>query len=370
MKLLISMKKLLLLLLLFPIIVLAQTTPKGYTIEGKLDGYPDGTDIRLYKNGESVEMSSTKLLKGKFELKGTIAEPVLCFLSVGSDKPVELYVENSIISFKGNKTQPGIYKIEGSASHNEFTNFIGAFMPLAQQISALANTINNTMPGADRDALMATYNTNQQNIQKEIDKFIKNNPRSIITPFILNATYQFNDDPVLLEARFNQLDATVRNSASGKQLEAFIAESKIGAVGTQSLDFSQPDTTGIPVSLSSFRGKYVLVDFWASWCGPCRQENPNVVENFNKFSKKNFTVLGVSLDRPGQKQKWMDAIYKDSLTWTHVSDLQFWNNAAAQLYHVKGIPQNFLVDPDGKIVAKNLRGPELEAKLCELLGCN
>jgi len=370
------MKKIALLLLLCPFIAFAQPAPKpkvpskGFTIDGKLEGYPDGTEIHLYKNGENTEMGSTKLLKSKFLLKGNVAEPVLCFLMIGEGKPVEIYVENSTISFKSKKVQPPVYEIEGSASHKVFSGFIKTFLPLAQQLNSLASSINSTMPGADREALMVTYNNLQQNLQQEIDKLITDKPRSPVSAFVLNATYQFNEDIVTLEKRFNLLDAAIRNSVTGKQLEQFIAEKKIGAVGTQSLDFTQPDTTGTPVSLSSFRGKYVLVDFWASWCGPCRSENPNVVENFNKFREKNFTVLSVSLDRPGQKDKWLDAIKADSLTWTHVSDLQFWSNAAAQLYHIQSIPQNILVDPEGKIIGKNLRGPALQAKLCELFGCN
>lgn len=363
------MKKIFFLLLLAPVFAIAQS--KNFKVEGKLDGYPDGTEIRLVKNGENADIAGAKLLKEKFTLTGNMPEPTLCFLFIGDEpKPIEIYVENSVISFKGNKSEPGKYAISGSASHDDFTAFVKSFLPLAQQLSALANSINSTMPGAEREGLMKTYTSMEASLQKEIDNMVLNKPKSPVTLFLLDATYTFNEDPVLLENRFNKLAATIRNSVAGKKMEAAIAEKKIGAVGTMAPDFSQPDTTGTPVSLSSFRGKYVLVDFWASWCGPCRQENPNVVENYNKFSNKNFTVLGVSLDRQGQKSKWVEAIRKDNLTWTHVSDLQFWDNAAAKLYHIVSIPQNMLVDPQGKIVARNLRGPALEEKLCELLGCN
>lgn len=364
------MKKLLFVLLLSPLFVVAQKTAPGFVINGKLDGYPDGVEIRLVQNGENVELTKTTLQKGKFVLKGSVKEPVLFFLMIGSEKPVELYVENKVISFKADKSQPNAYKVEGSASHKDFTDFISVFVPIAQQLSSQASVINYTAPGPIRDSLMNIYTGLQQKVQAEIDKLVAKKPTSVIVPFVLNVTYQFSDDVMLLEKRFNMLDASARNSEAGKQLQDFITQNKIAAIGTEAMEFSQPDTTGKPVTLSAFRGKYVLLDFWASWCRPCRQENPTVVSNYNRFKDKNFTVLSVSLDRPGKKDEWMNAIHEDNLTWTHVSDLQFWSNAAAILYNVKGIPQNFLIDPNGKIVAKGLRGPALEAKLCELLGCN
>lgn len=363
------MKKLLLLFLLSPLFVLAQTADKDFIIEGKLDGIPDGTEIKLYKNGDNAQLASAKLLNTKFTLKGKVKEPVLCFLAIGENKPVEMFVEGGKASVKGKNINPLAVEISGSESHKEFTDFTKEFLPLIQQVSSIATNINNTMPGTEREKLMKTYNELQQNVQKAITNVVNEKPKSIVTAFILNVTYGFNEDVVILQNRFNQLDLLVKQSETGMALAGFIADSKIGAVGTEAMDFSQPDTIGNAVSLSSFRGKYVLIDFWASWCGPCRQENPTVVENYNNFSAKNFTVLGVSLDRPGQKEKWLNAIKEDSLAWTQVSDLQFWNNAAAKLYKVQGIPQNFLVDPEGKIVAKNLRGPALREKLCELLGC-
>ena len=373
------MKLTLLALSFLPLLVIAQTSPKpvgknvaakGFTITGKLTGIPDGTEVRLVKNGESEELIRGFVSKGSFSLKGSVKEPVLCFLYLGQAKPVEIYVENSNILITPVKDKPGQFNISGSSSHKDFKTFVDVFLPLVQQLSSLAGTINSMMPGAERDALMNSYNLTQQKIQNQIDSFVIKKPRSTVTPFVLNVTSQFYDDVIALENRFNKLDNKVKNSEQGQQLALHIADKKIGAIGTLALDFTQPDTTGQPITLSSFRGKFVLVDFWASWCGPCRVENPNVVQNYKRFRDKNFTVLGVSLDRPGQKEKWIQAINEDSLTWTHVSDLLFWSNAVAQLYRINAIPQNLLVDPQGKIIAKNLRGPDLEAKLCEVLGCN
>jgi peroxiredoxin len=364
------MKKIIFLLFLAPLGLLAQKTP-GFTIKGTLAGYPDGTTIRMVRNGENTDLATGKITKSKFQLKGSVSEPVLCFVFIGNEqKPVELFLENKIITLSGSKSNPGKYKIEGSAAHKDFDEFVKEFVPLAQQMSALAGVINNTMPGPERDSLISTHTRMQQIVQRSIDKLVNEKPNSVVTAFVLAATYSFNENPAQLEDRYNRLQPAVKESVAGMQLANTIADSKIGAIGSIATDFTQADTSGAPVSLSSFRGKYVLVDFWASWCGPCRMENPNVVQNYKKFSPKNFTVLGVSLDRPGQKNKWIDAIHEDSLTWTHVSDLQFWNNAAARIYKIQSIPQNYLLDPDGKIIAKNLRGEALEAKLCELLGCD
>jgi len=199
--------------------------------------------------------------------------------------------------------------------------------------------------------------------------WIGQHPDSYLGLVELQAVAGKNIDVGLIEPLFNGLSATVRATTSGKDFAEAINAARFTSIGAMAPDFTEDDTSGRPVKLSDFRGKYVLVDFWASWCGPCRAENPNVVKAYNKYKDKNFTVLGVSLDGPGPAKKaaWLAAIRKDGLGWTQVSDLKAWSNAAANLYSIRAIPQNFLIDPTGRIVGRNLRGEELQKKLVEIL---
>jgi len=332
----------------------SSNTENTFTINGTITGIADGASVVIQDaNNNNEEFATGKIIGGKFTLKGKVPEPTLCYLKVEGDVPQYIYIENKLITIKGSKPLAKNLVVTGSSSNNDFMEFQKVFNPLFMRLQSQQ---------FDRSLI--------DTIQMRLDEFVNKYPSSYVTPFMLFATATVYDDPVLLENRLNKLSEPIRNSLIGVGLNQYIATQKIGAIGTMAVDFTQPDTSGTPIALSSFKGKYVLVDFWASWCGPCRMENPNVVANYQKFKNKNFTVLGVSLDRPGKKDDWINAIKKDNLSWTQVSDLQFWNNSAAQLYRVTGIPFNFLIDPAGKIVGRNLRGQGLEEKLCEVIGCN
>ena len=359
------MKRYLLLLLVFPAFAMAQNK---LTVTGKVKGIKEGTIVSLIDvNKPTDTIAKAKVKNGVYILQQKLKEPMLLNLNMGADKTLMAFLDNSSVRITGDITQVKNSRISGSKTHNDFRDFKKIFDPKFEKMMKINQQFQM---GQRSDSLVTLMGMIRDTIQKEIDQFIKKRKASAVSAFVLAATLQLNEDFLLTEQRMNSLKPSALENMYGNFLKQTVAETKINAVGSMAADFTQADTSGVPVSLSSFRGKYVLLDFWASWCGPCRQENPNVVANYQKFSPKNFTVLGVSLDRPGQKDKWLQAIYKDNLTWTHVSDLQFWNNAVAQQYRVQGIPQNFLIGPDGKILAKNLRGPALEQKLCEVLGCN
>jgi peroxiredoxin len=198
--------------------------------------------------------------------------------------------------------------------------------------------------------------------------FINKHPDYFISLVALNEVIgPLPSDVPALKRLYNKLDKQIQQTPAGIKTKTTLDKFDAVSIGRVAPAFAAPDTSGKTISLSDYRGKYVLLDFWASWCMPCREENPMVVVAYKQFKDKNFDVLQVSLDQPGKKDAWIKAIHQDGLTWQHVSDLKYWNNEVAQLYMVKSIPQNFLIDPNGKIVAANLRGTALINKLASLL---
>jgi peroxiredoxin len=358
------MKKFFFALLLLPSLLFAQT--KGFKITGNITGIEDGA-VKITSTQDVNQVLATgQVTKGNFTLEGSLTEPGLYWLTLNGEQPFYIYLENSNVNITGSKSDIKNLKIEGSSAHKDFDIFQDIFNPLIGNLNAQAAQLQQAEE-VKKPTLMKGYDSIVNEINVQVGKFIEARKTSYVSPFVLFVTAQLNKDYQILENRYAMLSEEVRNSNIGRSLGEFITYNKVGTVGSMALDFTQNDTAGKAVSFSSYKGKYVLVDFWASWCRPCRVENPNVVDAFNKFKSKNFTVLGISLDR--EKDAWMQAIKKDNLTWTHLSDLNFWNNEVAMMYRVSSIPQNFLVDPSGKIVAKDLRGEDLQQKLCELLGC-
>lgn len=344
-----------------------QAKAAGFVVAGTVQGLADGEAKLVSADAAQTVLATAPIANGSFALKGSLPEPALYQLVLNNEAPKYLFLENASVKISGTKADIKNLKVEGSATHKDFALFEQTFNPLFGTLNAVVTNANNA-PEDKREGLMKQYTAALGNIQNELVKFIGARSNSPVSLFAVSVTMQAAENITDVEKRFSLLNESLRNSPAGKEIGAYIAQAKVGAVGTDAVDFTQNDVNDKPVSLSSFKGKYVLVDFWASWCRPCRMENPNVVKVYNKFKNKNFTVLGVSLDQ--QKEAWVNAIAKDNLTWTNVSDLQFWNNSVAQLYKVQSIPQNFLIDPNGKIVAKDLRGSDLEKKLCEYLGCN
>ena len=376
------MKKILFILAAaIPAFALAQKENGGAKIEGTIKNVKDTINwvlVQYMADGKRL-MDSSVVENGKYSFILSLTEPTMVsFRTKNSSNPKARLVRRNVASVF---LEPGKISIEsvdsfsnvtvkGSKANTEYEKIVAAMKPYNEVNQKLAREYSGLMRDNKKeeakkledqmDALSAKRN-------EEYIAYARNNPTSPIAVFALQQSTYEDIDLAKIEPIFNAFPVAAQNSFTGAALKQRLEITRLTAIGNTALNFTQNDTSGVAVSLTSFRGKYVLVDFWASWCGPCRAENPNVVKTFNAYKGKNFNILSVSLDQPGAKDKWIKAIHDDNLAWTHVSDLQYWDNAVAKEYGIQSIPANLLVDPQGKIIAKNLHGDDLAAKLHAVL---
>jgi peroxiredoxin len=301
------------------------------SINGTVDGVAIGK-VYLHKfNNKMFQLiDSAEIVNGAFVVKANVETPEIYGLSYGKKSPYMIFTDGN----------PLTVKLDTNYNHQQ-------------------TVVSGSLLQEQFDQIKTNYD------DLNIEEYITQYPASLVSAYVLYRFFSYRLSAEELRHDVSLLDKSLQNTQYVKTISELIEIYESVAIGKTAPDFTENNTEGYPVKLSDLYGKsYILLDFWASWCPPCRQENPNIVALYNQYKDKGFNILGVSLDK--SKERWLKGIHDDNLTWTHVSDIQYWNSAAAKLYGVRAIPSNFLLDKDGVIVGKNLRGEDLKNKLAEL----
>lgn len=350
----------------------------SFTLTASLNEAANGKTVRLFRmdGKKSIPLDSSKVTNSQAILKGAVASPDLYFMSIDQVRGnIPVIIENEDMTVDINTDSIMNTRIKGSDENKVFNAYQDYMIGMQKRNQELSQEFRAAQQQKDTTAIaniQAEYEEMVKASQEHDFKFMKENNDAIVSALILERS--MNNPKVTYEQKkavYDNFTEPLKNTRAGKSVGESLKAVSATAVGSTVKDFSAPNPEGKTISLYDVKGKVTIIDFWAAWCGPCRRENPNLVKLYNAYHDKGLEILGVSLDGTPRQQdakaEWLKAIEKDSLTWNHMSNLAYFNDPIAKSFNIRSIPATYIIDADGKILAKGLRGQDLEAKIAELL---